>query len=408
MGRGLDSVEGMLLPESLALCKMLRPRIILLEQVSAIGSHEHLKFIFREAHWAGYIVKFAKIINIKAISPVTRNRWLAILVRAEDTKVQPLPVQMWDILDNLSPESVDAVGGFPFEHHVQLVIDDETKKLASTPAMVPGTNRVCTPKQAFESRLDSIKHPVNTFVASYGSQHRLNPDHLAKKGIFCHFLALQGKEPRFWHPIEICLLHGFTGTMVLPNDLKVAWHFVGNFICPGHAILLIVNAANWMPERVNTIDIKEAFRTFNQKRQTAAGMHPQMSRHGTFYGSQGSSFDLDSLTDDFLANLIGTLMPFGFFWDQSGWHSILTLQAVDLPMSIVTTLQDEDEEPVEDAAIPSTVVPHLCSKDAANMKTDHFISGLLLTHRSISCYPFGISTIGLIMRLSVLMGCRWY
>eukprot|EP00438_Fugacium_kawagutii_P032585 Skav236451 [mRNA] locus=scaffold1758:165443:166132:+ [translate_table: standard] len=113
LSRGLHSPEGLLLPEAISICKMLRPKIILLEQVAGIGSHEHLRMVIKHAHWAGYVVKHAKIANVLAISPVQRSRWLAILVRAEDQEVSPQAFVWWECVEGLTPAKVEAIGGFP-------------------------------------------------------------------------------------------------------------------------------------------------------------------------------------------------------------------------------------------------------------------------------------------------------
>eukprot|EP00438_Fugacium_kawagutii_P027056 Skav214847 [mRNA] locus=scaffold16:142281:146201:+ [translate_table: standard] len=372
--RGLFSAEGMLLPEALSTCKFLQPRIIMLEQVAGIGSHAHLQTIVKTAHWAGYAVKFARIADIQAISPVKRSRWLAILTRAEDPLVQSARMTFWDIVESLTPESVDAVGGFPFDQYIALQIDSQTRKLAMMPSLVPGSNKNMSPREAFASRLDSTKTIVKPFVASYGAQHELNPAHLEKKGFFCHFLALEGHEPRFWHPIEISMLHGFTGQLILSNNLKDSWKQIGNFICMGHAILVIVNATNWIPTRAPSIDVKQVFRLFQQQRVRSNDLHPQSFSRCTVYGHDTRVLpNLDSLIDDFLARLNGTLMPFGQYWDFDGWHPIEVLFHEDTPASAISlpTMHDEEDE---DAAFPSTVpfFPVLQGKCAHGQKQFSF------------------------------------
>eukprot|EP00438_Fugacium_kawagutii_P014627 Skav234628 [mRNA] locus=scaffold171:195924:199841:+ [translate_table: standard] len=353
--RGLFTADGMLLPEALSICKFLQPRIVMLEQVAGIGSHAHLKIIVKTAHWAGYVVKFARIADVQAISPVKRSRWLAILTRAEDPMVHSLPMIFWDIVESLTPENIDAIGGFPFDQYEQLQIDSQTKRLAMMPSLVPGSNKNLSPREAFASRLDSTKNTVKPFVASYGAQHELNPSHLEKKGFFCHFLALEGREPRFWHPIEISMLHGFTGQLILSNNLKDSWRQIGNFICMGHAILIISNAMNWIPERAPPLDVKQVFQVFQQQRVRSNDLHPQRFSRCTVYGHDtGNCPDFDSLINGFLEQLNGTLMPFGQYWDFDGWHSIQMLLHEDTPASAIS-IPDTPGDNEEDAAFPPTV-----------------------------------------------------
>ena len=53
---GLHSDQGQLILRAIATCKLLRPRAIALEQVSAFASHEHYKYVMQTLRWAGYVI----------------------------------------------------------------------------------------------------------------------------------------------------------------------------------------------------------------------------------------------------------------------------------------------------------------------------------------------------------------
>ena len=61
--QGLGSDDGMVLAESVAVCKLLRPSVVVIEQVPGFASHQHKKWIIGLLRWAGYTLKYAKILD---------------------------------------------------------------------------------------------------------------------------------------------------------------------------------------------------------------------------------------------------------------------------------------------------------------------------------------------------------
>ncbi len=76
---GLDSFEGLLFAESIALCKLFQPKVVIVEQVSGFSQHPHKRWILKTVAHAGFRVLWSKTIGINPICPTHRPRWVAIL-----------------------------------------------------------------------------------------------------------------------------------------------------------------------------------------------------------------------------------------------------------------------------------------------------------------------------------------
>ena len=75
----LDSFEGLLFAESIALCKLFQPKVVIVEQVSGFSQHPHKRWILKTVAHAGFRVLWSKTIGINPICPTHRPRWVAIL-----------------------------------------------------------------------------------------------------------------------------------------------------------------------------------------------------------------------------------------------------------------------------------------------------------------------------------------
>ena len=114
--------------------------------------------------------------------------------------------------------------------------------MASNPEFSKGLGKL-TPEKVLASRITHDGQCAPTFMAKYGSQHEFDAAYLKKHGYFGHFISMQddANSFRFWHPAEIAIVHGIVHTTFLPQELKKAWHVVGNQICLPHALLLVAD-----------------------------------------------------------------------------------------------------------------------------------------------------------------------
>ena len=122
---GLQSDKGRLLLKAIALCRVLRPRLILLEQVQGFAGHPHKKVIIKVLHWAGYQIKWQGSLDLNEILPVRRVRWLAIASRVHDTQLAQVPWQGWPARRVSSPAMIGTVHRWSEEVAQQLKVPNE-------------------------------------------------------------------------------------------------------------------------------------------------------------------------------------------------------------------------------------------------------------------------------------------
>ena len=211
LSEGLDSPHGQALADGIAAAKLLRPRILLLEQVPGFQSHDHKKLILRLLRWAGFSLKFQSVIDSGDVTAATRARWLGLAVRASDNQLTDKDFQIWCKIAGITPNSFGVMLDGDWIKDERLKPSREVIEISSNPAYLPPLKRKHVPDHAvFSSRCLSADSKAPTIVASYGSQHCFAPSSLETRGLLSHFVI--GKDgARFWHPIELLLMHGFCG-----------------------------------------------------------------------------------------------------------------------------------------------------------------------------------------------------
>ena len=81
---GLDSSDGHLMVDALVYAKLLRPRVVVFEQVAGFALHPHRPHILKILRCAGFKDVFARTVDVSDVAPVHRLRYLLIAVRTED------------------------------------------------------------------------------------------------------------------------------------------------------------------------------------------------------------------------------------------------------------------------------------------------------------------------------------
>lgn len=73
---------------AIGVCKILRPKIILVEQVAAFNTHPHRRWIAQALWFAGYQLRFAHVIELGDLMPVKRARWLGVAYQVHEPDLQ--------------------------------------------------------------------------------------------------------------------------------------------------------------------------------------------------------------------------------------------------------------------------------------------------------------------------------
>ena len=79
--KGLSVADGMIFPQTLLLCRWIRPTIILIEEVAGFLTHWHKASVLKLLPWMGYKICWQKVIDMKDHCLSTRNRWLCCAIR---------------------------------------------------------------------------------------------------------------------------------------------------------------------------------------------------------------------------------------------------------------------------------------------------------------------------------------
>eukprot|EP00435_Cladocopium_sp_Y103_P043006 s66_g12.t1 len=271
---GLNSEEGQLLIRAIAVCKMLRPRIIALEQVSAVTNHEHFKFVMRTLSWAGYNLLHAQISDASDIMPIARARWLAYAVRVSDAGVTQTPFQSWIPKPLCVPNMWNAILPDEWLQDPRLFPQSHVLSLSARHDLLPpAKRRIVTKDQVLASRCYDGSTKLPTLVASYGSQHRFSEAWLSERGLLNHFFRRSHQQPRYWHPVELWLLHATHGKQFFLEEWEQSYKHIGNQICPAHALLILVNAMNCLHKVPQKLETPEVIEKFIQTRNTATSIH---------------------------------------------------------------------------------------------------------------------------------------
>lgn len=238
--KGLDNSDGMIFPQTLLVCRWIRPLVILLEEVAGFHSHWHKASVLKILPWMGYKICWQKTIDMKDHCLSSRNRWLCCAIRIYadfPSKIfQPWPkqtdLQRFTVFrDDLHPDS-------------QLQPTTEAIRIASDPRFLKFSHQRTTREQTLKCRIYEPGNDLPTFMAMYGRQHCLDESMFFKSG-YLGFFVKDVSFPnkfRFWHPAEICLILGALDKVYIDEHYPIAWHNIGNCIGIPHALLLLVHA----------------------------------------------------------------------------------------------------------------------------------------------------------------------
>ena len=247
LGQGLCRSDGLLLFKSILLCRLIQPPVICLEQVQGFSVHPHKEWIIRGLRYCGYQISWQGSLDLQDQAPTSRVRWLCIATRVSDN-LSPLRIQPWNRVTGHTPISEDAVLSFNFPESKHLALSPDTADMAGNPKYhkTLRNRTVITPSEVLNSRINDGLAITPTFMAMYGSQHELDFTLLVRNGYFGHFKREEHFpfQCRYWHPLEIVLLHGHFGDVWLGDSLSHNFQFVGNMIAIPHALFVLLHVAS--------------------------------------------------------------------------------------------------------------------------------------------------------------------
>lgn len=137
---GLSREDGAMLLQSLLECRFIRPRLIMIEQVSNFAQHPHRAIITRALHWMGYKIIFQKTTNPCELLRNDRPRGFGVARRVHaDGAVVKIPT--W-ISSELQPATQDVIFKcWSTETTQALSLNDQAIKAASDPRLTMSQGR---------------------------------------------------------------------------------------------------------------------------------------------------------------------------------------------------------------------------------------------------------------------------
>ena len=287
---GLDSDVGCLLPSMILRCRILRPHVVLLEQVNGFSTHRHKNMCLEVLKHVGYQILWQRVLDASEYGGVTRLRWLALAIRRHSTSIESTEFVMWPKIQQLLPDMIKAI----FQEHIpdveQLLVNMKMKTCAMDTCMLPPVMKRCknsTGSELLQLRTYGENQVLPTFMAMYGTQHELDRTTLERKGYYGHFFSDNHNRLPLLHPAEIQMCHLTYECAFVANDLRQSWLHTGNMITCPHALLLLINGLNKLKNGKAKIDVAGAMDALFQNRLRADQCDRYVSQHGQFFVEHG-------------------------------------------------------------------------------------------------------------------------
>ena len=328
-GKGLYSMEGLLLPESICMSRFLQPEFIAVEQVSGFACHDHKHKVMQTISMCGYQVVWSRTVDLAWFGPLNRSRWLALLQRVVDMPPVDAPVLHFPTMSNWIPNNYDAL--FPFDDGLdtQLLISPQMRAVVHDVRYLPAAKRVKLGTQnAMTQRTHDGSQKFPVFMATYGVQHTL-PEHLLQeKGCMAHFYADPQHGARLLHPHEMALLHGVSESFFAFNDFRSSWKHLGNQIAVQHALIPLTMACMTFDIPGDKVTVSEALQTWEEHRLKASQVVVESGKAGTLMRHVEACCDLTNVQHEHIHDLVVNwskgAMPSHVSWDVNGFHEFTT------------------------------------------------------------------------------------
>eukprot|EP00438_Fugacium_kawagutii_P021652 Skav223780 [mRNA] locus=scaffold575:7395:11870:+ [translate_table: standard] len=286
---GIDSTQGLLLPQAILTARFLRPLVLTIEQVNGFGTHAHKKHVLNCIKHIGYKLVFQRTLDAAEFGAAHRIRWLGIAIRVHAPTIELSPFQGWPQIPQCTPENLHVLFPAGWVDEDPLILTHEMKQLGMDPKLVPfflqDQLRGASPQQIWLARGTTPQEVVPTFMSLYGSQHSISPSSLHGKGFMLHFLrryAGEHVEERLFHPSEILMMHLACDRFFIPSSCKEAWRHVGNIICLPHALVIMAHVHNGLHPN-QTVTTSVLFNLLLSDHLGIPHLHIVSSEVGTLY-----------------------------------------------------------------------------------------------------------------------------
>ena len=276
---GLFAEGGIMLMVAIGVCKFIRPRVILLEQVKNFMQHKHYSKVMEMIGGAGYKMVYHKVLNAGDTLPMHRQRWLGVAfdMFSDDSYDMACLQAQW--IGDLYPSPFNYGCLFPLSQMEKLAMILPPAIMAKYFDVTYAPASMKNGLMMNRSTGPYAKRP--TLMASYGKQHEFADEDLKRIGLYGHFFAEPQddgtKQNRLWHPLELVHMFGVDSFVCIPKTLDSAWKQLGNAIATNHAIFAIAMTLPFLLRQQALPSTTSALNSLYEKHLRA----DQVQRHET-------------------------------------------------------------------------------------------------------------------------------
>eukprot|EP00438_Fugacium_kawagutii_P017511 Skav206899 [mRNA] locus=scaffold2387:325761:329858:+ [translate_table: standard] len=241
---GLFSEAGQCFVHALGVAKLLRPFVLMIENVSTITKHEHFELLKKTFEACGFRLIWTQNMGIVKLCPTKRNRWLAIAIDMfrMHGETQNVPLFTWPHMEPVNLGNSDCLlRQVPEQLRPDAYITDDMLAVYGNIAYAhsyPELSSNAIPETVLQARKMKPGDVTKTFMAAYGRQHDLPTSLLASQGLHTEILDLNSGIYRFFLPHEIAAIQAVFKSVTFPRNFRQAWKAVGNSISPVYGIIV--------------------------------------------------------------------------------------------------------------------------------------------------------------------------
>ena len=249
---GLHKAEGRLTLQSWGLCHLLKPKMVLMENVGNMKNHEQWPLLKRYIQWCGYAIRYARVLNMADVAPQFRER-LILIATHEDADTMPHLCTGWPKLERQTLESYHNLMPLEEPWKSQAMIDPMILKQYLDPNMLPknpsakGSQKRKTKSDVEQYRIRFPQGPFGCVMGNYSFGHLLPTTALNAFGLF-GTLVCRPDALRFMTVPEIVISMSAVAPCWLPADHRSAIRLLGNAISVPHAMIALCNALAYLTQ----------------------------------------------------------------------------------------------------------------------------------------------------------------
>ena len=233
--KGLLDDNGLQLLNLLAVLRVSQTPWVALENVDGLRTHAHWPMMAQAIIFAGYRFVWEGISDLAQVLPMTRKRYLALLVRDD------LPYSQLRMEHKLPtwPGTLFSRWTWPIalpeDHISSLVLNPEELAIYADPAFGRGHNA----QQVLQNRTVNGHQILASAMARYSAQHEVKT-----RGIYAQLVPhgepfeCHPNQLRFLSAAEYLMAMGVTHDLQVPADNRAAHALTGDSILVLHAIQL--------------------------------------------------------------------------------------------------------------------------------------------------------------------------